>query len=200
MKELLIIAMSLIIGGIPTGFLLGKLMAHTDIRSSGSGNIGTTNAFRTLGRKIGALTFLGDLLKGFLTVKIGLLLQGNDPLIVAYAVFFVVLGHCYSPFLGFSGGKGVATICGIGFALYPLSAVVGLVLFALVVWKTKYVSAGSMISLSIMGAAYAIFFPLDLVIKCAFVSAVLVALFRHRSNLKRLMNGTENQIGVRAHE
>lgn len=191
---LLIILMSFLLGGIPTGLILGKLITGKDIRAAGSGNIGTTNAFRTLGKGIGALTFVGDCLKGFLAVRLTMWLSGADLLPVALAMFFVVLGHCYTPLLGFSGGKGVATVCGVGFAVDWRLTIGLLVIFAAVTILSRMVSLGSITAQSV-GILTMLVRDDPLLIRLAFVAFFLVSIGRHRENIIRIKNGTENRFG-----
>jgi len=192
---------SYLLGSIPFGYLAGRL-AGADIRRAGSGNVGATNVVRVLGKRYGYPVFVLDVLKGFAAVKISMLLapgrppEWNSPEIFGIlAAISSVLGHLYPPWLKFKGGKGVATSAGALLALAPLATLIGVALWVIVFWMTRYVSLASII------AAFAL--PLvilvvswddqnqvkPLVYSSACVAAIVV--WRHRSNLSRLMRGTE---------
>lgn len=191
-----IIVISFLLGGLPTGLLLGKVLAHKDIRQSGSGNIGATNALRTLGIGFGILTFAGDLLKGILAVFLARVIAPADPLGVALAMFFAVFGHCYSPFLGFSGGKGVATVCGVMMAVDPPLTLCWLGVFFIIVAVTRLVSLGSITTI-FCAALYTLFFTTHpFVIKVALLLCASVSIFRHHENMRRLLNGSEKRLGA----
>jgi glycerol-3-phosphate acyltransferase PlsY len=186
-----------LLGNISTSYIIGKKMSGVDIRTQGSGNAGSTNVMRTLGKKAGAMTFIGDLLKGLIAVFIGQILGskfGIDRDVAGYvAVVFVVCGHNWPAFLGFRGGKGVATSLGAVIAMNPVIAMCCLSIFLVITVITKYVSLGS-----IIGIAFSIPFMFfshnykGLVV--AFFLTISVA-FTHRANIKRLLNGEENKIG-----
>lgn len=216
---LVIVAACYLIGGIPFGFLMGKAKG-IDIRDHGSGNIGATNVLRTCGKAAGLICFLLDALKGFLPVAFVIHLAGPDvvraieimdsspritlneysPLI---AVFATVSGHIWTPYLRFRGGKGIATSAGALLAVSPIPVVVGLVLWAIVVATTKYVSLASIVaaaSLPITGIVTSDVpageMTSDPVLILLFGLA-FVAIVRHRSNIQRLLSGTENRIGTK---
>lgn len=195
MQLLVVLLLSYFLGGLPTGYVLGKTLAHTDIRQSGSGNIGSTNVLRTLGVKVGLLTFVGDFGKGALAVLLAHLLLPTDPLATALALFFSVFGHCYSPFLHFTGGKGVATICGAMMIVNAPLTRLWLGVFILIVYFTSLVSLGSLLAVS--GAAlYTLFFTEHpLVIRLALVLCALVCVYRHKENIERLCKGEEPRLG-----
>lgn len=190
-------------GTFSTGYLMGK-RKQVDIREYGSGNAGTTNAFRTLGKKAGILTFLGDFLKAVIPIIVfRFLIFPEVPyreLLVLITGFAVVLGHNYPFWLHFKGGKGIAVTAGALVAYDPLIVPIGLVLFAGIVFVTKYVSLGSLliavlvpiwIAIRTIGDPY--YWPMVLVGSFYTISAV----YKHRSNIKRLLQGTENKIGQR---
>lgn len=185
-------------GCISTGYLIGKVN-HIDIRNYGSGNVGTTNALRTLGWKAGALTYLGDFLKAVIPI---LLLQnivfGDLPqakLLGLYTGIGVMLGHNYPFWLHFKGGKGIAVTTGVMTAFDPLIIPFFVLLFGGAVFITKYVSVGSL--------CLAVLFPIWIAIRHSGDLHMLVlglifmgfAFIRHKDNLKRLKEGTENKIG-----
>lgn len=195
MQLLVVLLLSFFLGGLPTGYVLGKTLAHTDIRKSGSGNIGSTNVLRTLGVKVGLLTFAGDFGKGALSVFLAHLLLPNDPLATALALFFSVFGHCYSPFLHFTGGKGVATICGAMMMVNAPLTIVWLGVFFLIVFSTRLVSLGSILSVSGAALYTFVFTAHPLVIRFALVLCAVVCVYRHKENIERLRRGTEPRLG-----
>jgi len=177
------------VGAVPFGVLVSRAFYGTDIRQSGSGNIGAANALRTLGRRGALAVLVLDALKGLVPTVAASLLAG--PLAGACAAVAAVVGHCFSPFLGFKGGKGVATFLGAAIALWwPAGIAFGLV-WGVVVLLSGYASAGSMLASIAMapvlwaGAGRA-------GLACGLLCA-LVIVVRHRDNLERLRNGTENR-------
>ena len=181
-----------LIGSIPSGLILGKLFWHTDLREHGSHNIGATNAWRTLGKGAGIAVFIADSLKGQAGVMLGLSLVGT-PLAAVVGGLLAIIGHSFSLFLRFHGGKGVATSLGV---LSMLMGDVTFMLFVLwftIVYVTRYVSLGSVVAGGLAPILAALFgYPMEYLLFTA-IAAVLV-IVRHRENIKRLMNGTENKI------
>ncbi len=187
---------SYLVGSIPFGFLFGKSRG-IDIRQHGSGNIGATNVLRTLGKKWGVACFACDFLKGLISVWIALGISDGSPVAGIIAAVSCIIGHNFPIWLKFKGGKGVATSGGAVVALLPVTALLLILIWAMVFYATRYVSLASiavavalpiivMISwLTGMGAD----FPLLLF---ALIVGVL-AVWRHRSNISRLMNGTEHR-------
>ncbi len=194
---LLIILVSYILGSISTSYIIAKKFAGVDIRTQGSGNAGSTNVLRTLGKKAGALTFVGDFLKGSLAVFISKIIAkkyGIDELSAGYlAAAFVVLGHNYPVFLGFKGGKGVATSLGSMITLNPIIASICFVVFLIVVFFTRYISLGSILGISISPFIMIILKNKQAFFITLFLTAV--TLISHRENIKRLINGTERKLG-----
>ena len=136
-----------ILGSIPTSYLMGKFIKKIDIRDFGSGNVGATNALRVLGTKIGIITLIIDIGKGILAVFIGKIIVAEPSNIVLIAFgLFAILGHIFTIFLKFKGGKGVATSAGVFIALSPLAVGIALIVFVLTVWISKYVSLGSILA------------------------------------------------------
>lgn len=190
-----------LVGSFSTGYIIGK-MKQVDIRNYGSGNSGTTNAFRTLGKKAGIITFIGDFFKAVLVILLVKFVIFNDieyvKLLEVICGFGCVLGHNYPVWLKFHGGKGIAVTGGVFASVDPLILPVGIPLFAIIVITTKYVSLGSL--------AISLLFPIWLafrftgepyywaiiVVACLYT---VMAFWRHRANIGRLMNGTENKIG-----
>ena len=146
---LLLIIASYFIGAIPTGVILAKAFAGRDIRQEGSGNIGATNVTRVLGKKVGALTLVGDLLKGFIPVWAGSYLLSSLE-VVCLMGLAAFLGHLFPIYLGFKGGKGVATALGVFLFLSPIVILIEVIIFAFVVAIWKYVSLGSIIAAAAM--------------------------------------------------
>ena len=192
MGALLACLASYLLGSVPTGLILGKFLWHTDLREHGSHNIGATNAWRILGKGPGMLIFLCDFMKGYLSVALVDSLVGT-PIIMVMAGILAVLGHSYSLFLGFKGGKGVATGLGVIAILMPqVTAVVFLVWLA-IVYATRYVSLGSCIAAALVPVlAWLWALPREY-LAFGLLAAVLI-IIRHRSNIQRLLNGTENKI------
>jgi glycerol-3-phosphate acyltransferase PlsY len=190
-----------LIGSIPSGYLVGRAKG-VDLRKVGSGNIGATNALRVLGKKWGYLVFAADIFKGWFSVMLGFALANRfapDQVVVAgiLAAFFVVIGHNFPVWLGFKGGKGIATSAGIMIALFPI----WVFLFALVVWValfygTRYVSVASIfaaISLPVSSAVLALAGKCDWLLVPAAVAMCVLAVWRHKSNIERLFAGTEKK-------
>jgi glycerol-3-phosphate acyltransferase PlsY len=182
------------LGSVPTGFLIVRASKGIDIRKTGSGNIGATNVGRVLGKWGFALVLLLDALKGFLPTLLALLLFGLYPAIASFCGSF--LGHIFTPWLGFKGGKGVATGLGAFLALDPLAMAVGVGVWLITFLIGRYVSLASIV------AALGVFlfitflqgsFPLSILSG----AAALLVWFTHRSNMKRLLEGTENRVSFR---
>lgn len=190
LTTLLVIIPAYLIGAIPTGVILTRLSGAEDIRKVGSGNIGATNVYRTAGRKLGILTLVGDVLKGALPV-LAISLSGRfSPEVVAMTAVAAFVGHCYPIYLRFQGGKGIATALGIFLVLSPLSVLIAFFVFAGLFMAFKY------ISLSSISAAATV--PIMVVVQGSnppliaaslFMAAVMI--WRHRSNIDRLIKGEE---------
>jgi acyl phosphate:glycerol-3-phosphate acyltransferase len=187
---------SFLIGAIPWGYVAGKASRGIDLRTVGSGGTGATNVLRTLGARASALVALLDILKGVLPVVIARA-AGFDAAWVATAAVAAVVGHCWSPFIGFKGGKGVATGAGAACALFPLLLLIVPVM-ALVVWTTKYVSLGSLTAAA-LGALIAVTYAAASMLDWASAVAILtisgIITVRHEGNIRRLLNGSERRIG-----
>lgn len=181
---------SFVIGSMPAGYLIGKLKG-VDIRSKGSGNIGASNAFRVLGKKEGIFTLLFDMLKGLLVVSIVWFLFKNQTFTIVSAIF-AVLGHDFSIFLNFKGGKGVATTYGVSL-LFSVYSVVGLILWLIILKSTKYASLASLLSFGIT-SLIVIFANTDKSVKMLFVTLFIVMIIRHYQNILRLIQGKEHKI------
>lgn len=180
-----------LVGSIPTGLLLAKGLGGVDIRETGSGNIGATNVYRTLGRKVGLLTLVGDCLKGLVPVLIAGLI-GMNALWVSLIGLSAFLGHVYTVFLGFKGGKGVATALGVFLAVSPLSVLSALAVFSLVLYKWRYVSLASITAAAAMPSLLALIDGRPEIVGMSLLIAALV-IVKHMENIKRLKSGTESK-------
>lgn len=189
-RELTLIVIAYFLGSIPTGLLLAKA-AGVDIRSSGSGNIGATNVYRTLGRSVGVLTLVGDCLKGLLPVLAARYLAMADPWIAAVGLA-AFLGHVYTIFLGFKGGKGVATALGVFLGVSPLAVAGTLLIFIGVVWKWRFISLGSITAAAAMPGMLAVIDPRPATVLMAVLIAAIVV-WKHRENIQRLRDGVESR-------
>lgn len=187
----IVVLCSYCIGSIPTGLLLAKAFGGVDIRTQGSGNIGATNVYRTLGRKIGILTLIGDCLKGLLPVVAAQALQLPVEWIalVGLAAF---LGHVFPVFLRFKGGKGVATALGVFLATSPLAVLGALGAFIVVVMLWKYVSLASITAAAVMPLFTTFIYGTPTLIAMSVVISIIVIL-KHHENIRRLRSGTENK-------
>lgn len=180
-------------GSIPVGLILAKLQGR-DPRKVGSGNIGATNVMRAAGRKAGIITLLGDMVKGFLpTILAACYIK--DPFAVALVGFAAFLGHLFPIYIGFKGGKGIATSVGIFLAVSPLAILVNAIIFVLVMLKWNYVSLGSLVGTAAM--------PVTLVLLGAppaytvlSVAMAILIFVKHRANIRRLLAGTENPLNL----
>ena len=210
MRTLIIVCLiAYLCGSIPFGYILVRIVKGKDIRESGSGNIGATNVARTA-PILGIVTLLLDGLKGFLPVKILLspaIGISHDASVTSYstliacAAVFAVLGHVFSVWLKFRGGKGVATGVGVFFALAPASMAISIVIFAVVLALTRYVSLASIIgAICFPVIAWFVDFSRNQVLReypvtlaAIFISILIIA--KHHANIRRLLAGTENRFG-----
>ncbi len=207
---LLIGILSYLIGAIPSSLWVGKIYKKIDLRDYGSGNLGATNTFRILGWKAGLVVSLIDFMKGFTAAfwisaiavdAIPNVYSGWETTIFVqiYAGLVAVIGHMYSVFALFKGGKGVLTACGMLYAIEPVSISLALLVFITVLFSTRYVSMASIISaimypIFLVMLRYGFNYAIDgslMVITAALAITIVV---KHRSNIKRLMDGTENRI------
>lgn len=193
-----------LLGSIPTGFLVAKARG-VDIRTVGSGNIGATNAFRALGKGLGIFVLLMDALKGYVAVQIAAslvdaLLPG--PRLVHLEItagIAAILGHNFTCWLHFKGGKGIATSAGVLLALVPLALAIILSIFIILFVTTRYVSVGSLAAS--FALPFATWFTTEDIGLTAVAGAMgALAIFKHRKNIQRLLNGTENRIQFRKKE
>ena len=199
MSYIIIILIAYFLGNISTSTILAKKVYGVDISTQGSGNPGSTNVLRTLGKKAGAMTFAGDLLKGLIAVLIArgiALYTGIDEVTAAYiAVVAVVVGHNWPVSLGFKGGKGVATSLGAMIGMNPVIALSCFGVFLVIVAITKYVSLGSVVGIGISPIIMLVLKNPKGVLVTLFLA--VSAIYTHRENIKRLLNGTERKIGAK---
>jgi glycerol-3-phosphate acyltransferase PlsY len=188
-----------LLGSIPTGLLLSKLFSKMDPRKIGSKNIGAANVFRTVGRSLGILTLIGDVLKGVIPTVIAMYLVSGGQwglsrdVWIALAGLSPFLGHVFSIFLGFKGGKGVATALGFYFPISTVPILIEFLIFAGIVWKWRYISLGSIVCATTIPILIAFFRDES---QAYFIVSVIIAaviLYRHQSNISRLLQGTENK-------
>lgn len=184
-------------GSIPWGYVAG-LRSNIDLRTVGSGGTGATNVLRTLGRKASAAVLILDFLKGLLPVLLAISL-GVAPLWVAITAVATVVGHCWSPLIGFKGGKGMATGAGAAIALYP-PVLVALPVVIGAIWASRFVSLGSLLgalSATIVAIAAAATGRVAWDYALAIAVIALIITWRHRENISRLRRGTERKFGER---
>jgi acyl phosphate:glycerol-3-phosphate acyltransferase len=185
-----------LVGAVPIGWLVARAAGVSDIRRHGSGNIGATNVLRTLGRLPAVVTLLGDVLKGYLAVALAVALGGGDPVVTAAASVAAVVGNCWSVFLGFRGGKGIATGLGALLRSVPLATLAALPVFVVVVATTRFVSLGSLLAAACVPlGAVMLRYPAPSAVAALLVAAIVIA--RHHANIARLCAGTESRLGQR---
>jgi glycerol-3-phosphate acyltransferase PlsY len=189
-----------LLGSIPFGLLLAKIFGRTDVRKAGSGNIGATNVLRVAGPAAGILTLLFDAGKGWLAVWIASrLMHGSSSMMIA-AGFLALVGHCFPVWLRFRGGKGVATATGIFLALCPEALLAALILFALAVWYSRYVSLGSLVAAAgiplLVYLLWAPHFAPPIIVTLGSIAIALLVIYQHRANIGRLIRGEEPQFSV----
>jgi glycerol-3-phosphate acyltransferase PlsY len=205
-----------LLGSIPTGFLVAKAKG-IDIRKVGSGNIGATNSMRVLGKPAGIFVLLMDVLKGFGACFLGVLIyiyyfnqfsglhsisestpfpsqEGADHSATIAGVC-AVLGHNYTCWLKFKGGKGIATTAGVFLALAPWALLIALIVFILTILVTRYVSVGSICAAIALPAAVWIMAPQNIFLGIVTTALGVMAIYKHKSNLQRILAGTENRLG-----
>jgi glycerol-3-phosphate acyltransferase PlsY len=181
-----------LIAAIPTGVILSRLMGSEDVRLKGSGNIGATNVYRVAGKLAGILTLAGDIMKGFLPLLACKTWLAPTPTQLGVASAIAIIGHCYPVYLKFKGGKGVATAVGIFLVLSPQAVLMVLAVFVLTVVTTRYISLGSV--LAAMSAPLLILMlnhPQPIFLATLFIAMLVV--WRHRTNIHRLMHGSEDR-------
>lgn len=196
MYEILLILLGYLYGSIPFALVIGKVFYNTDIRESGSGNLGGTNAGRVLGKKAGISVIVLDALKAVIIFYLSsyLSLKFNlNPDIKYLAGLACIFGHCYPIFAEFRGGKAVSTSLGYFLCIEPLYAVVAIVVFLLVLKISKYVSLSS-ISTALIVLCITPFLAVSITAKLCMLVAVILLVYRHKDNIKRIKNQTESKI------
>ena len=196
MYEILLILLGYLYGSIPFALVIGKVFYNTDVRESGSGNLGGTNAGRVLGKKAGISVIVLDPLKAVIIFYLSsyLSLKFNlNPDIKYLAGLACIFGHCYPIFAEFRGGKAVSTSLGYFLCIEPLYAVVAIVVFLLVLKISKYVSLSS-ISTALIVLCITPFLAVSITAKLCMLVAVILLVYRHKDNIKRIKNQTESKI------
>lgn len=209
MNDTVFIVLSLgiayLLGSIPFGYILVRAFRGEDVRATGSGNIGATNVARSGSTGLGVATLVLDLLKGWLAVYIaqrlalhyGAFPHGYD--IAALAGLFAVLGHMFPVWLGFRGGKGVATAAGVFLALMPLATLIAVVVFAAVAVGTRFVSLASLIGAAVLAILAVVFDARHrLVVDLVYITIALLVIWKHQGNIARLRAGTEPKFGQKS--
>jgi len=194
MKIALIIISCYLLGSIPFGYIVGKLFKKVDIREFGSGNIGATNALRILGPSLASFVVIGDIGKGIFSIYLAQYFNIDNLLILTIAGLAVICGHDWSLFLGFKGGKGIATTIGVVFAFNPIIALLAVTVWVIVIITTRYASLSSIFAL-ISIFVFTILFkqPYEYI---AFSAIILVlGIFKHKDNIERLKLKKERKIG-----
>ena len=194
-KMLLVVVIGYLLGSISSGVLLSKAIMKKDIRTQGSGNAGTTNMLRIHGKGMALVTFLCDILKGVIAVYIGKWLVGGE-LGGVLGVLGAVLGHNYPIFFGFKGGKGIATSFGSLLFVYPVQALIAFSAFLILVFITHYVSVGSIVAAFTLPALVILTTPFDPIIWGIMAFLGTMVIYRHKSNIVRLMQHKENKLDL----
>jgi glycerol-3-phosphate acyltransferase PlsY len=198
MIPLLSVLLAYLLGAIPFGYLLVRWKTGDDIRASGSGNTGATNVLRTTGVVTGIATLLLDIGKGYVAVWFADRASSGNAFWMSLAALAVMAGHAYPIFLGFKGGKAVASFIGAFLRLVPLATIAMLVVFLVVVAKTRYISLGSIIGAATFPLAVWLVFQPPLAIELASLAAAIFIICRHRSNIQRLQQGRERLLSFGA--
>lgn len=190
--DILALALSYLLGSITVGLYLGLWLRGIDIREHGSRNVGATNTMRVLGKKLGAMALLGDMLKGVIPVLLFARL-GVWPYLPLACGLAAILGHLFPIFLRFKGGKGVATGTGVFLALAPLSTLAAAVSFGILLYFFRMVSLGSIVASLVLTAGVWLTTP-DTALRIAATLVALLIVVKHRANIQRIMQGNENKI------
>ena len=204
MYEIFFIFGAYLIGSFPTSAIIAKLKGVPDLTKKGSGNLGATNVSRVIGKKFGLITLLIDAGKGFLPVFLAIdsfrqngyalqFMSVKDLIFLSLIIIAPVAGHCFSIFIKFKGGKGVATGLGVFLAVSPEAVLIAFLIFLAILFSSKYVSLASTVSAFFM--PFLIFYTLkDIYIFVASIFIAALIIYKHYPNIKRLVNGTENRI------
>lgn len=191
MDILTLVLTAYLIGSIPTGLIFGKLIWKKDLRRFGSRNIGATNAWRILGKKAGLLIFFLDFIKGQFGALIGACIIGT-PAAMVLGGFFAIIGHAFPIFIGFKGGKGVATSLGVLSALMPKITAIVFIVWLVLFLLTRYVSVASIVA-ALLAPILAACFKAPAEFFAFALAAAVIIVWRHKDNIKRLKEGRENR-------
>jgi len=208
LKIFIIFIMCYLIGSVPFAYIVVKIIKGVDIRRCGSKNCGATNVARVCSFKAGLVVFFLDFLKGFLPVFLlnylkfkQIITSNNYELVLCLCALSIILGHIFTIFLNFKGGKGVATSAGVFLALSPLAMLAALIVFLLVVIFTRYISLGSILAAITLPLSYYFIYGKANVYVFSFtVIIAVVVILKHRSNIKRLIKGEENRFFIKKGE
>lgn len=191
-----------LLGSIPSGFIIGKLVKGIDIREHGSKNVGATNALRVLGTKLGIITLVIDIFKGFAAIQlVKIIIPEANVLLLILGGLSAIIGHIFTIFLKFKGGKGVATSAGVFVGLTPFPFVIALGIFIITVAISKYVSLGSIMAALTLSIVQLIqnlqsgFEKIEILVLVFVVSIFII--YKHKANIKRLRDGNENKLRFR---
>lgn len=191
MMGLVAVLVAILVGGIPFGLVIVKLKSGEDVRESGSGNIGATNVLRTSGTAAGLITLLLDAAKGLFAVWLADTLTHGDVFWMSATALAALLGHAFSPYLKFEGGKAVATFLGAFGYLTPIPVLIVTLIFILVVVMTRYLSLGSITGAALFPFACFVILHPDWPVLVAALGAALLILWRHSGNIERIRAGNE---------
>lgn len=190
LKIILMLIIAYLLGSIPSGVWIGKLMYGKDVRNYGSGNMGTTNTFRVLGKKAGTIVLLMDMFKGTLAALLPFLFHSTaDPLLIGLAA---IIGHVFPIFADFKGGKAVATSVGVLLVYNPLFFVIAWVIFLVTLYIFSMVSVASMLGFLLITIVS--FFFKDALLSVVAIALTIFVFVRHYGNIERIKNGTENMV------
>ena len=181
-----------LLGSIPSGLWIGQYFFQKDIRQFGSGNLGSTNAFRVLGTKAGSIVLFCDVFKGFLAMILAMTVFKQESLSPLWIASFAVLGHTFPLFASFKGGKAVATFAGMILAYQPLLLLYGLIIFLVLLAITRMVSLTAMVTIT-AGVLLSLLFN-DWTLTAFALAIDIFIIYRHHSNIQRILNGTENKV------
>jgi glycerol-3-phosphate acyltransferase PlsY len=190
---------SYLLGAVPTSYLVSRIFAKIDLRQHGSGNLGATNLYRVLGWKYAVPVALFDIAKGAIPVLVFAPRVSSSPLFALACGAAAIAGHVFSVFVGFKGGKGVATAAGVMLGLTPLALGVAALIWAVLVRLTGYVSLGSIVAAAVL--PFAVYFlegPVEPAVLWVTIAIAAGVILLHRRNIQRLLKGTENRFGRRA--
>jgi len=195
MIPLAVLAIAYLLGAIPFGYLLVRWKTGADVRSQGSGNIGATNVMRTTGRAVGVLTLLLDIAKGWFAVWIAGRLTEHDLLWMSAAALAVIAGHAYPVFLGFRGGKAVASFVGAFLCLTPAALAAEVIIFVVIVAWTRHISMGSIVGAATLPLSVWLICKLAIPAVAAIIGGAFI-IYRHSTNIQRLHAGTESRFNL----